>query len=108
MRRSAGHRVTAYMLPPVLLACLLAGSVARQSTPAGYAAAATLSVRAVSPTSDTTEVTAATTIMVAFDRPVVALVGLGERKPPGPLVSNPALAGQGRWLTSSIYTYQAH
>ncbi len=91
-------------LPAVL--CLLASCLVPAAVPSGHAAAATLTVRSVSPAPGTTEVATATTILVAFDRPVVALTGIGQAQPPSPLVSNPPLTGSGHWLTSAIYEWQ--
>lgn len=95
------------LLPLAMLPILVSGSLAPLRATVSSAASPTLSVRAVSPSPGATEVSPSTAVLVAFDRPVVALVGVGETPPPSPLVSDPPLAGQGRWVTSSIYSWQA-
>ena len=52
------------------------------------------------------EVGADSTITVAFNRPVVPLVGTGEQAGlPEPLVITPTLAGKGEWINTSIYRF---
>jgi|GEM_PF-1780864 len=107
MRFSFSRLSTRRVLPLVLLPILLGGSVAPNNIPSGQAASPTLTVRAVSPAADAVDVAKATTIVVSFDRPVAALSGVGEASTPSPLVSNPPLAGAGRWVTSSLYSWNA-
>ncbi|MGH2347696.1 MAG: Ig-like domain-containing protein, partial [Chloroflexota bacterium] len=108
------------LVPRVLtllaMLCLLASGLAPYGAQRGLAApppvhlpalSPTLSVRAVSPTPFATEVITSTTVLVAFDRPVAPLAGVGEKQTPSPLVSDPPLIGKGQWVTSSIYRWQA-
>ncbi|MDB5075661.1 MAG: alpha-2-macroglobulin domain protein, partial [Chloroflexi bacterium] len=95
------------LLPLLVLPALLGGSFVPNTVRSGLAASPTLSVRAVSPSPDAIEATQATTILVAFDRPVAPLTGVGETPTPSPLTSSPALSGSGRWVTSSIYAWHA-
>ncbi len=103
-RQSPAKRFIALLLLPILL---LGGFPPGHASHAGAIASPDLSVRAVSPAPSTGGVAAATTIMVAFDRPVAALTALGESPALAPLHSIPALRGSGRWVTSSIYAWNA-
>lgn len=48
-----------------------------------------------------------TLIGVQFNHPVVKLVGLDERANlPSPITIQPPVAGQGEWLTTSLYTFR--
>jgi alpha-2-macroglobulin len=107
MRSSFTRSLVARVLPFVLLPALLAGSVAPSAARGSQATSPNVSVRVVSPSPFAAEVTPATTVMVAFDRPVAALTGVGETPEPSPLVSDPPLSGSGRWVTSSIYSWNA-
>ncbi len=100
---AAGRLVALLLLPTMLLG----GFSPSHVSPSRAAASPGLAVRAVSPSPSTTEVATATTILVAFDRPVAPLTGTGETPAPSPLLSDPSLAGQGRWITSSIYSWNA-
>jgi uncharacterized protein YfaS (alpha-2-macroglobulin family) len=112
-RRTLVPRALALLAIPYLLA----GGLAPYGAQHGLAApppsrlpalSPTLSVRAVSPTPAAAEVVTSTAVLVAFDRPVAPLVGIGEKQTPSPLTSNPPLAGKGQWVTSSIYRWQAN
>ncbi|MCK6626652.1 MAG: Ig-like domain-containing protein [Anaerolineae bacterium] len=73
----------------------------RFSTP-GY-----LEVTQVVPADGTTDVETDATITVMFNRPVVALTSLEEAENfPQPLEFEPAVAGQGEWLNTSIYVFK--
>ena len=99
--RSASH-----LIPFLILPCLLASGLLRPDG-GSRAASASLSVRSVSPAADAAEVAPVGRIVIQFDRPVVALVGVGEQAPPSPLVASPPLPSSGHWLTSSIYIHDA-
>ncbi len=72
----------------------------RFSTP-GY-----LEVAQVIPADGTTDVETDSTITVMFNRPVVPLTSLEEAEQfPQPLEFEPAIAGQGEWLNTSIYVF---
>lgn len=107
MRQPARPRHPLHLPSVLLLLCLLVGGLTPRTHTPARAQAAALRVRAVSPASGAREVAASTAIVIAFDRPVVALSALGAAPAPFSLVSTPALPGRGRWLTSAIYTYQA-
>ncbi|HVA88552.1 MAG TPA: Ig-like domain-containing protein [Chloroflexota bacterium] len=109
-RRTLMPRALALLAVP----CLLAGGLAPHGAQPGLAAppahlaalSPTLSVRAVSPSPNATDVITSTTVLVAFDRPVAPLVGVAQAQLPSPVVSDPPLAGHGQWVTSAIYRYQ--
>ncbi|HVC79549.1 MAG TPA: Ig-like domain-containing protein, partial [Chloroflexota bacterium] len=109
-RRTLVPRVLALLAVPCLLASGLAPYGPRSglaASPAHRAALSpTLSVRAVSPGPNATEVITSTTVLVAFDRPVAPLVGVEQQQLPSPVVSDPPLAGHGQWVTTAIYRYQ--
>ena len=105
MRRRPA-RAASHLLPFLILPCLLASGFLRPGS-GSRAASASLIVRSVSPAPDAVEVAPLGRIVIAFDRPVVALVGVGEQAPPNPLLASPPLSASGHWLTSSIYTYDA-
>lgn len=73
----------------------------RFSTP-GY-----LEVTQVIPADGTVDVETNSTITVMFNRPVVPLTSLEEAKnAPQPVEFEPAIAGQGEWLNTSIYVFK--
>lgn len=73
----------------------------RFSTP-GY-----LEVTQVIPADGTMDVETNSTITVMFNRPVVPLTSLEEaQNAPQPLEFEPAIAGQGEWLNTSIYVFK--
>ncbi|NJN99853.1 MAG: alpha-2-macroglobulin, partial [Anaerolineales bacterium] len=73
----------------------------RFSTP-GY-----LEVTQVMPADGTTNVETDATITVMFNRPVVALTSLEQAENfPQPLEFEPAVAGTGEWLNTSIYVFK--
>ncbi len=73
----------------------------RFSTP-GY-----LEVTQVIPADGTTDVETHATITVMFNRPVVPLTSLEQSENfPQPLEFEPAIAGQGEWLNTSIYIFK--
>lgn len=97
-------------LVALLLFAMLFGSVApalaQGTTPPGAGDAPSLLVTATTPTAGSTDVDPATTIVVSFNMPVVPLVGASEQSSlPQPLSFEPALAGSGEWISTSIYRY---
>ena len=66
-----------------------------------------LAVGQVFPAPDTDEVDLESTITVIFNRPVVPLTIAEEQMDlPQPLTIQPAVAGTGEWVSSSVYVYQ--
>jgi alpha-2-macroglobulin len=64
-----------------------------------------LEVANVSPDPDSVDVNGnGTTIVVSFNRPVVAL---GESGAPSPITITPELSGRGEWVNTSLYTFTA-
>lgn len=65
-----------------------------------------LEVTSISPTDSSAQVTTDSTITVVFNRPVVALTTLdAQAAQPQPLTFDPPLAGQGKWIGTSIYQF---
>ncbi|NDJ76803.1 MAG: Ig-like domain-containing protein, partial [Chloroflexi bacterium] len=65
-----------------------------------------LEVAAVIPAPDAEGITADATITVSFNRPVVPLVSTDEIAGlPDPLTFEPAIAGTGEWINTSIYVF---
>ncbi len=66
-----------------------------------------LEVADVIPADDTREIEADATITVIFNRPVVPLVSLEQLDElPNPLTIEPAVAGTGEWLNTSIFIFR--
>jgi uncharacterized protein YfaS (alpha-2-macroglobulin family) len=69
-----------------------------------------LAVESVQPAPGSTEVTIAptdTVIAVQFNHPVVSILGLSERENlPSPITIAPRLAGQGEWVTTSLFVFR--
>ncbi len=79
----------------------LADRVAFDFATVGY-----LTVTQVSPAAGAVGVNATTSLLVVFNRPVVPLVGVEDQaKLPSPLTIEPAVAGTGRWVNTSIYVF---
>jgi len=75
--------------------------VAFRFTTTGY-----LEVTQVQPAPDTEEVEMDGTVTIMFNRPVVPLVSVASLADlPDPLVLNPAVAGTGEWINTSIYVF---
>ncbi len=54
-----------------------------------------------------TEVDTTSQIVVVFNRPVVALMGIDDQAGlPDPLTIEPAVEGTGRWVNTSVYVFQ--
>ena len=67
-----------------------------------------LTVTQMIPVDGATEIAADSTITVMFNRPVVALASVsapGTEPQPAPLVIEPAVAGAGQWLNTSVYVF---
>ena len=70
-------------------------------------AASPLAVTSAQPSAGTIDVDTDSQIVVVFNRPVVELVGVDEQASlPQPLTIEPAVAGEGSWLNTSIYVFQ--
>ena len=66
-----------------------------------------LEVTSTQPADGAEEVAADALVTVVFNRPVVPLVSVGQMADlPQPLQFQPAVAGEGQWLNTSIYTFQ--
>jgi len=67
-----------------------------------------LEVTQVTPAPDTTDAEATSTITVMFNRPVVPLMAISDPASadlPNPVTFDPPIAGEGRWLNTSIYVF---
>ncbi|MEA3338088.1 MAG: Ig-like domain-containing protein [Chloroflexota bacterium] len=81
---------------------LLASPVQLRFNTAGF-----LEVTSSQPAAGSQNVSIDTPITVVFNRPVVPLTGLDQADSlPQPLTFEPAVIGEGQWLTTSIYTFQ--
>ncbi|MHB1293610.1 MAG: Ig-like domain-containing protein [Anaerolineae bacterium] len=59
------------------------------------------------PMPDSAEVDPASSIRIAFNRPVVPLTSVDSQEDlPDPLAFSPAVAGEGAWINTSIYTFE--
>ena len=66
----------------------------------------TLQISQVFPAPDTTDVDNKAVITVLFNRPVVPLVAAQDQGTlPNPLILDPAVAGHGEWVNTSVFTY---
>ncbi|MBI3959034.1 MAG: Ig-like domain-containing protein, partial [Chloroflexi bacterium] len=64
-------------------------------------------VTSTQPSDGSQEVAANTPIVVIFNRPVVPLAGIDDQAGlPNPLTIEPAVAGSGAWINTSIYRFQ--
>ena len=71
-----------------------------------FATAGYLEVAQVIPAPNTADVETDATITVIFNRPVVPLTSLEQMEElPDPLTFDPAIAGEGEWLNTSIYVF---
>jgi hypothetical protein len=70
-------------------------------------AATPLAVTSTQPSDDVTDVGIDTSIVVAFNRPVVPLSGVEDQADlPQPLTISPAVDGAGEWINTSIYSFE--
>jgi uncharacterized protein YfaS (alpha-2-macroglobulin family) len=72
-----------------------------------YNTSETLQVNRVFPVDGTEDVQVSTPISVIFNRPVVP-IGIGDTQAEGvdPLQFDPPVSGEGKWVSSSVYTFQ--
>lgn len=71
------------------------------------AMAGSLQVTATQPGDGVADVSTAGQIIVVFNRPVVPLTGIDEQTGlPQPLTIDPPVAGEGVWISTSIYAFQ--
>lgn len=74
---------------------------------ATFATATPLLVTSTQPSDGSAEVNTTSQLLIVFNRPVVALSGVDDQADlPNPLTLEPAVAGEGRWLSTSIYGFQ--
>lgn len=67
-----------------------------------------LEVVEIIPRNNSSGIEADTTISIIFNRPVVPLLSVEEMKAlPAPFVAEPAIEGEGEWLSTSIYQFKA-
>jgi len=88
----------------VILSMLGAATLASGAASSGNG----LGITKVIPADGTTDVETGATILVAFDRPVVPLIGVSDPAAanlPDPLHLSPSVAGEGEWLNTSTYTF---
>ncbi|HIQ05385.1 MAG TPA: hypothetical protein EYH31_06770 [Anaerolineae bacterium] len=72
-----------------------------------FAATGYLEVVATQPADGTTDVPVDQLITVVFNRPVVPLATIDRQaEAPQPLVLDPPVEGEGRWLNTSVYTFK--
>lgn len=65
-----------------------------------------LRISSTQPADGATDIDPTAELIVAFNRPVVELTGVDDQSElPQPLTIEPAVAGSGRWLNTSIYTF---
>lgn len=69
--------------------------------------AVSLQVTSIQPQDSAVEVDTSSQVIITFNRPVVPLLGVDEQENlPNPLTIEPAVAGEGRWLNTSVYVFQ--
>jgi hypothetical protein len=99
-------RGTAYRVTVADSATSAAGLRLQQPVSLRFAAAGALEVTNTQPADGADNVSVDNAITVAFNRPVVPLVGVREQANlPQPLTITPTLAGAGEWLNTSIYRF---
>ena len=89
-------------------AALAASGVALgNAVEATFASATPLLVTSTQPRDGSAEINTSSQLLVVFNRPVVALSGVDDQASlPSPLTLQPAVEGEGRWLSTSIYGFQ--
>jgi len=88
----------------VLIIALVSGTLLQSGQ--GAAALTPLRILYSSPSSGTVDVPATGFISLTFDRPMVTLGDVGVAGAHAPATISPAAPGQGRWINTSIWTYQ--
>jgi alpha-2-macroglobulin len=84
-----------------------AGIALGSAVEATFATTSPLRVTSTQPSDDAAEVDTVTQLLVVFNRPVVALTGVDDQAElPNPLTIEPAVEGEGEWLTTSIFAFQ--
>jgi uncharacterized protein YfaS (alpha-2-macroglobulin family) len=74
---------------------------------ATFAAATPLLVTSTQPSDGAAEVNTDSQLLIVFNRPVVALSGVDDQSDlPNPLTLEPAVEGEGRWLSTSVFAFQ--
>ncbi len=101
LARATTYRVTVSSEARSTAGLQLGDSFAFQFKTTGY-----LEIASVQPAPDTEDVATDATVMVMFNRPVVPL-NASQADLPQPLAFEPAIAGQGKWVNTSIYTFKA-
>ncbi len=71
-----------------------------------FTTAGKLNVASAFPTDGATEIQLDGAIMVQFNRSVAPLTVITKRGPDGILAFDPPVAGEGRWLNTSLYTFK--
>jgi len=101
LQRGAEYRVTL-----ASTAASAAGQKLQAPISFKFATAGFLQVTNSSPAANSKDVPVDSPITVAFNRPVVALMGVTDQaKLPQPLIITPTVVGQGEWLNTSIYRF---
>lgn len=101
LERSREYRVTLAQTAASTTGLKLQRDVTFRFTTAGF-----LQVASTQPSSSAQNVTVDTPITVAFNRPVVPLVGTDDQASlPQPLVITPTVTGKGEWVNTSLYTF---
>jgi uncharacterized protein YfaS (alpha-2-macroglobulin family) len=102
LARATSYRVTLSTEARSAVGLPLAEAFALDLHTIGY-----LEVASVHPAPGTKEVTADSLITVVFNRPVVPLTAVSQPGQLQPLQFSPPISGQGQWLNTSIYTFEA-
>ena len=98
------QRKTAYRVTLAESAKTVAGLPLQQPVSFRFTTTGMLEVTNTQPADGADQVSTENTITVAFNRPVVPLVGTGEQASlPQPLVITPTLTGKGEWINTSVY-----
>jgi uncharacterized protein YfaS (alpha-2-macroglobulin family) len=92
---------------------LAAGAMSEAGVPlaspieVAFATRAPLIVTSTQPADGTTQIDTTAQLLVVFNRPVVALSGVDDQADlPSPLTIEPAVAGEGRWLSTSVFAFR--
>ncbi len=102
------QRGTEYRVTLAETAASTAGLKLQQPISFRFATAGYLEVTSTQPADGAADVGVDNPITVAFNRPVVPLVGVREQASlPQPLTITPTLTGTGEWINTSIYRFTA-
>jgi uncharacterized protein YfaS (alpha-2-macroglobulin family) len=113
MQHNSRHLKPLILTLLIALALLAAGAGAMRSLAAPptqqtgeQGTPAALQIIATQPGDGAQAISAASQIVVIFDRPVVPLTGVDDQADlPQPLTFEPAVAGQGAWINTSTYAF---